>query len=69
MSGRRSWLVSVDLPIEAESPAQAATRFWQYVRELGPEQLPVFVSPVEDELAMRAYLAGEPHDPDPEDDD
>ena len=61
--------MSLDLPIEAGTPAEAAAQFWSYLRELGPEQLPVFVAPVEDELAMRAYLAGEPHDLDPEDDD
>jgi hypothetical protein len=64
--GKQIWLVSVDLPIEADTPAGAVAEFWSYLRELGPEQLPVFVSPVDDELAMRAYLAGEPHDLDPE---
>jgi hypothetical protein len=65
----RTWLVSVDLPIEAASPAEAVSQFWAYLRELGPEELPAFVSPIEDELAMQAYLAGEPHDLDPEDED
>lgn len=68
MTGRRTWLVSVDLPIEAASPAEAVAEFWAYLRELGPDQLPAFVAPIGDELAMRAYLAGEPHDLDPEDD-
>jgi hypothetical protein len=63
-----SWLVSVDLPIEAATPAEAVRQFWAYLRELGPEELPAFVSPAGDELAMRAYVAGEPHDLDPEDD-
>lgn len=60
--------MSVDLPIEAATPAEAVAQFWSYVRELGPAQLPVFVAPVEDELAMRVYLGSEPHDLDPEDD-
>jgi hypothetical protein len=64
---KRTWLVSIDLPIEAGSPAAAVELFWSYLRELGPDELPVFVSPVEDELAMQAYLGGEPHDLDPED--
>ncbi|MPZ27472.1 MAG: hypothetical protein GEV12_13965 [Micromonosporaceae bacterium] len=68
MTGRRTWLVSVDLPIEAASPAEAVAEFWAYLRELGPDQLPAFVAPIGDELAMRAYLAGEPHDLDPEED-
>lgn len=55
---RRSWLVSVDLPIEAETPAEAVRQFWTFVTELGPGQLPAFVAPVGDELAMRAYLLG-----------
>jgi hypothetical protein len=66
---QQTWLVSVDLPIEAATPAEAVRRFWSYVRELGPDELPAFVSPTGDELAMQAYLADEPHDMDPEDDD
>jgi hypothetical protein len=66
---KRTWLVSVDLPIEAGSPSEAAQQFWTYVRELGPDELPVFVSPTDDELAMQAYLGDEPHELDPEDDD
>lgn len=65
---RQTWLVSVDLPIEADTPAQAAAEFWDYVRELGPDELPVFVAPADDELALQAYVAGKPHDLDPEDD-
>jgi hypothetical protein len=65
---RQTWLVSVDLPIEAATPAEAVRQFWSYLRELGPQELPVFVAPTGDELAMRAYVAGEPHDLDPEDD-
>lgn len=65
---QRSWLVSVDLPIEAATPAEAVAVFWRYVRELGPKELPAFVAPTEDELAMRVFVGGEPHDLDPEDD-
>jgi hypothetical protein len=60
--------VSVDLPIEAATPAEAAREFWYYVRELGPDGLPTFVSPTGDELAMRVYLGDRLHDLDPEDD-
>ena len=66
---QRTWLVSVDLPIEAATPAEAVARYWAYLRELGPDELPAFVSPVENELAMQAYVGGERHDLDPEDDD
>lgn len=66
---QRSWLVSVDLPIEAASPAEAVAEFWSYLKELGPKELPAFVSPADDELAMRVFVAGEPHDLDPEDED
>jgi len=64
-----TWLVSVDLPIEADSPAEAVRRFWSYVRELGPRELPAFVSPSGDELAMQAYVLGEQANLDPEEDD
>jgi hypothetical protein len=66
---RQTWLVSVDLPIEADDPAGAAAEFWRYLRALGPEELPAYVAPLGDELAMRAYLGGEPHEFDPEADD
>lgn len=66
---RREWLVSVDLPIEAESPAEAVREFWTYLLRLGPTELPAFVAPTDDELAMRAYLLGEPVNLDPEEDD
>jgi hypothetical protein len=65
---RGRWQVSVSLPIEAESPAQAVADFWSYVGELGPGELPAYVSPAGDELAMRAYLHGEPTNLDPEED-
>jgi hypothetical protein len=63
------WLISLDLPIEADSPAEAVARFWSYVKQLGPTELPVFVSPAGDELAMQAYLMGEQTNLDPEEDD
>ncbi len=63
-----SWLVSLDLPIEAPSAAEAVRQFWTYVAELGPRELPVFVSPAGDELAMQAMVAGVPVNLDPEED-
>ncbi len=65
----RSWLVSLDLPIEAETAADAVREFWAYVRALGPDELPTFVSPSGDELAMQAMVAGEPVNLDPEEDE
>jgi hypothetical protein len=65
----RTWLVSLDLPIEAPTAAEAVRQFWSYLRELGPEELPTFVSPTDDELAMQALVAGEPVNLDPEEDD
>jgi hypothetical protein len=62
------WLVSVSLPIEAPSEAEAVAEFWRYVTELGPHELPAFVSPAGDELAMQAYVADEPAPQDPEED-
>src|SRR5262249_44730996 len=53
---KRVYLVSLDLPIEARSPAEAVRGFWSYVRELGPRELPTFVAPAGDELAMRAFV-------------
>lgn len=66
---RRTWLVSVDLPIEATTQAEAVRLFWSYVRELGPAELPAFVSPSGDELAMQAFVLGEETNLDPEDED
>ena len=65
----RTWLVSLDLPIEADTAADAVREFWVYVRSLGPEELPTFVSPTGDELAMQAMVAGEPVNLDPEEDE
>ncbi|RKN40979.1 hypothetical protein [Micromonospora endolithica] len=66
---RRSWLVSLDLPIEADSPAEAVRLFWAYVQELGPRELPAFVSPSGDELAMQAFVLGAQANQDPEEED
>ncbi|MCG5447267.1 hypothetical protein NIE79_006010 [Micromonospora sp. NIE79] len=66
---RRTWLVSLDLPIEAATPAEAVRLFWSYVQELGPRELPAFVSPAGDELAMQAFVLGEQANQDPEEDD
>lgn len=65
----RDYLVSVPISVEATSPAEAARLYWAYVRELGPAELPAFVSPYGDELAMRAYVLGEVHEMDPEEED
>jgi len=64
----REWLVSVDLPIEAATPAEAVRLFWTYVAELGPRELPAFVWPRGDELAMQAYVLGGETTFDPEED-
>jgi hypothetical protein len=65
---KRTWLVSVDLPIEAPSAAEAVRLFWTYVRELGPGELPAFVAPTDDELALQAFVLGEEANLDPEED-
>ncbi|MEV6923516.1 hypothetical protein AB0M46_03225 [Dactylosporangium sp. NPDC051485] len=67
-TGKRTWLVSVDLPIEAASPGEAVRAFWSFVRELGPAELPAFVWPAGDELAMQAYVLGAEANQDPEED-
>ncbi len=66
---KREWLVSLDLPIEANTAAEAVHAFWAYALELGPAELPAFVAPVGNELAMQAYLLGEPANLDPEADE
>ena len=66
---RRTWLVSLDLPIEAATPAEAVRQFWSYVQELGPAELPAFVSPSGDELAMQAFVLGAETNLDPEEDE
>ena len=62
------WLVSVALPIEAESPDEAVRDFWRYVSELGAEELPAYVWQAGDELDMLAFVADGPAPLDPEDD-
>ena len=64
----RTWLVGVDLPIEADSAAEAVRRYWSYVRDLGPTELPAYVAPLDDELAMQAYVMGQEAALDPEED-
>src|SRR5262245_2288449 len=61
------WQVSVHLPIDAANAAAAVREFWTYVEHLGPQELPTFVHPRDNELAMRAYVDGRPAnlDPDP----
>lgn len=66
---RQTWLVSLDLPIEASSAAEAVRQFWTYVADLGPRELPTFVSPAGDELAMQAMVAGVEVNLDPEEDE
>ncbi|HEX5542877.1 MAG TPA: hypothetical protein VFX60_15170 [Micromonospora sp.] len=66
---RRTWLVSLDLPIEAPSSAEAARVFWSYVLELGPRELPAFVRPAGNELAMQAFVSGAEANQDPEEED
>jgi hypothetical protein len=67
--GRRTWLVSLDLPVEAATPGEAVRQFWSYVLELGPAELPAFVSPYGNELAMQAFVLGEEANLDPEEDE
>jgi hypothetical protein len=66
---KRSWLVSIALPIEAATPADAVRQFWSHVLDLGPGQLPTYVWPYGDELAMQAFVLGEEANQDPEEDD
>ena len=68
MTEIRDWQVSVALPIEADGESEAVAQFWEYVRTLGPEELPAFVAPSGRELEMRAYVAGAETDLDPEED-
>jgi hypothetical protein len=66
---RPTWLVSVALPIEASTPAEAVRQFWSHVLELGPAELPTYVWPSGDELAMQAFVLGEEANQDPEEDE
>ncbi|HEX5203414.1 hypothetical protein ACFQS1_08590 [Paractinoplanes rhizophilus] len=67
--GTPTWLVSLALPIEATTPADAVRQFWTHVAELGPKELPTYVWPSGDELAMQAFVLGEEANQDPEEDD
>jgi hypothetical protein len=67
--GRTAWLVSVALPIEATSAGEAVRQFWSHVLELGPAELPTYVWPSGDELAMQAFVLGAEANQDPEEDD
>jgi len=67
--GTPTWLVSLALPIEAATPADAVRQFWTHVVELGPRELPAYVWPSGDELAMQAFVLGEEANQDPEEDD
>jgi hypothetical protein len=69
LGARPTWLVSVALPIEAETPAEAVRQFWSHVRELGPAELPAYVWPSGDELAMQSFVLGEQANQDPEEDE
>ncbi len=65
---RKSWQVSISLPIEADGRDDAVRQFWDYVAQLGPDEIPAYVSPYGDELDMLAYVAGVETDLDPEED-
>ncbi len=67
VDGRQNWLVSLALPIEADTPAEAVRQFWQHLVALGPAELPTYVWPYGDELAMRSFVLGEEPNQDPED--
>jgi hypothetical protein len=66
---RKTWLVSVALPIEADTPAEAVRQFWTYMQDLGQAELPTYVWPSGNELAMQAFVLGEEANQDPEEDD
>jgi hypothetical protein len=65
----KRWLVSVTMPIEAATPAEAVRQFWSHVAELGPAELPTYVWPLGDELAMQVYVFGEEANQDPEEEE
>jgi hypothetical protein len=64
----KQWLVSVALPIEAETADAAVREFWRYLSELGPAELPAYVWPPGHELAMQALVEDGPAPMDPEED-
>jgi hypothetical protein len=65
----KRWLVSVTMPIEAATPAEAVRQYWSHVSELGPAELPTYVWPLGDELAMQVYVLGDEANQDPEEED
>jgi hypothetical protein len=67
-AGRSVWFVSVALPIEAVTRAEAVREFWTYIDKLGPRELPAYVWPLGDELAMQAFVLGTVANLDPEED-
>ena len=69
MADRSVWFVSVALPIEATTRAEAVREFWTYLDKLGPRELPAYVWPLGDELAMQAFVLGAVTNLDPEEDD
>jgi hypothetical protein len=69
LTHRKEWLVSVALPIEAGNPAEAVRQFWSHVQEMGPAELPTYVWPSGDELAMQVFVLGEEANQDPEEED
>jgi hypothetical protein len=69
VQAREQWFVSVAIPIEASSRAEAVREFWTYIDQLGPRELPAYVWPLGDELAMQAFVLGTAANQDPEEDD
>ena len=69
ISDGQSWLVSVAIPIEAATRAEAVQQFWSHVQALGPAELPAYVWPYGDELAMQAFVLGAEANQDPEEDE
>ncbi|MET0426149.1 MAG: hypothetical protein ABW046_19930 [Actinoplanes sp.] len=69
LNDKRNWLVSVAMPIEARTSAEAVRQFWSHVLELGPGELPTYVWPSGDELAMQAFVLGEEANQDPEEEE
>ena len=63
------WLVSVRLPDRGRvGGGGGRAEFWRYVTELGPDELPAFVSPAEDELRDDGLRRRRPAPLDPEED-
>ena len=53
----------------ARARAEAVREFWTYMDKLGPRELPAYVWPLGDELAMQAFVLGAVTNLDPEEDD